>query len=300
MADSEARGPARATCRIWTKLARLGGLAACLAAVPALAQTVPLPAPRPKLDPPAVTGSVGGKAAALAAARAIIVPGPASATTASTPQTTSASPAAPQNQPLPNPIISPPADMMGQPGTTTALDDQQRAIIKKVDTYLSDTKVLSGDFVQVGPNGHRSKGEFYIEKPGRVRFDYDPPSPTQIVADGQTVVVRDRALNTQDIYPLSQTPLRFLLSNKVNLMKDTNLVAVYADDVFITVVVEEKNPVVGTSRLMVMFSAKTMQLKQWTITDPQGFDTTVAVYNLDTTDTPNPKMFTIDYTNYHN
>jgi outer membrane lipoprotein-sorting protein len=70
--------------------------------------------------------------------------------------------------------------------------------------------------------------------------------------------------------------------------------------VFITVVVEEKNGVVGTSRLMIMFSAKDMQLKQWTVTDPQGYDTTVAVYNLDTSKRPDPGMFKIDYTNYHN
>jgi outer membrane lipoprotein-sorting protein len=83
-------------------------------------------------------------------------------------------------------------------------------------------------------------------------------------------------------------------------MKDTSLVAVYADDVFITVVVEEKNGIVGTSRLMIMFGAKDMQLKQWTVTDPQGYDTTVAVYNLDTNRRPDPNMFKIDYTQYRN
>ena len=74
-----------------------------------------------------------------------------------------------------------------------------------------------------------------------MRFEYDSPSPIELIADGQSVVVRDRNLATQDVYPLSQTPLRFLLADHVDLMKDTNLVAVYADDVFVTVVVEEKN-----------------------------------------------------------
>jgi outer membrane lipoprotein-sorting protein len=70
--------------------------------------------------------------------------------------------------------------------------------------------------------------------------------------------------------------------------------------VFATVVVEEKNGLVGTSRLMMMFSAKDMQLKQWTVTDPQGYDTTVAVYNLDASRRPDPSMFKIDYTRYRN
>jgi outer membrane lipoprotein-sorting protein len=188
--------------------------------------------------------------------------------------------------------------LLGKSGSAAALNPDQRAIIGKVESYLSSVQVLSGNFVQVGPDGSRSTGEFYISKPGRVRFEYDDPSPIQLIADGQSVVVRDRKLATQDVYPLSQTPLRFLLSDRVNLMKDANLVAVYADDVFVTVVVEEKNGIVGTSRLMIMFSAKDMQLKQWTVTDPQGFDTTVAVYNLDSSKRPDPSLFKIDYTRY--
>jgi outer membrane lipoprotein-sorting protein len=208
-------------------------------------------------------------------------------------------PALAQQQP-PNPVSNPFAALLGKTGNTTALNPQQRAIIDKVDTYLSSTQTLTGDFVQVGPDGSRSEGQFFISKPGKVRFEYNPPSPMDIVADGQSVVVRDRKLATQDVYPLSQTPLRFLLADHVNLLKDTNLVAVYADDVFVTVVVEEKNGLVGTSRLMIMFSADNMQLKQWTVTDPQGYDTTVAVYNLDTSKKPDPSLFHIDYTNYHN
>ncbi len=200
----------------------------------------------------------------------------------------------------PNPVSNPFAALLGRPGSATALSPEQRAIIEKVNNYLSSMQVLTGNFVQVAPDGRRTQGEFYISKPGRVRFEYDAPSPIELIADGQSVVVRDRKLATQDVYPLSQTPLRFLLADHVDLMKDTNLVAVYADDVFVTVVVEEKNSLVGTSRLMIMFSAKDMQLKQWTVTDPQGYDTTVAVYNIDTSKRPDPSMFKIDYTRYHN
>ncbi len=72
-------------------------------------------------------------------------------------------------------------------------------------------------------------------------------------------------------------------------MKDTNVVSVTADDVFTTVIIEEKQVMIGTSRLMMMFGAKDLQLKQWTVTDPQGYDTTVAVYNLDTAKKPDPE-----------
>ena len=214
------------------------------------------------------------------------------------PAATGPAPQAAQEQP-PAPATNPFAALLGKPGSSAGtLNAEQRTIITRINTYLTGVQQLNGKFVQVGPDGSRSQGDFYISKPGRVRFEYDDPSPIELIADGQSVVVRDRKLATQDVFPLSQTPLRFLLSDKVDLLKDSSLVAVYADDVFVTAVLEEKNGLVGTSRLMIMFNAKDMQLKQWTVTDPQGYDTTVAVYNLDTTKTPDPAMFKIDFTRY--
>ena len=192
------------------------------------------------------------------------------------------------------PAIRPPS--IFSPGQTTAFDARQRTLVDRVSAYLLSVRVLSGDFVQIGPDGSKSEGEFYLQKPGRVRFDYNPPSPVELIADGSSVVVRDRKLATQDLYPLSQTPLRFLLADNLDLMRDTNLVGVYADDVFVTVVIEERQIFGGTHRLMLMFSAHDLQLKQWTITDPQGYDTTVAVYNLNTSKKPDPGLFRIDYT----
>jgi len=268
------------------KMVTLAALLAGLMAVPALAQSVPLPTARPTLKSPALnsrvetTGSIVARNEVPAAARP---------------------PAGVQNQrqaQAPNPITNPFAALLGRAGPATALNAEQHATIQRINNYLSSMHTLQGQFVQVGPDGSRSQGEFYISKPGKVRFEYDAPSTIELVADGSSVVVRDRKLATQDVYPLSQTPLRFLLSDRVDLTKDAGLVAVYADDVFITAVVEEKNGLVGTSRLMIMFSAKDMQLKQWTVTDPQGYDTTVAVYNLDSSKRVDPGLFKIDFTNY--
>ncbi|TAK46952.1 MAG: outer membrane lipoprotein carrier protein LolA [Xanthobacteraceae bacterium] len=196
----------------------------------------------------------------------------------------------------PTPVLPGPRPL-ATPGT---LDAGQRALAGKVSAYLSSLGSLSGNFVQIGPDGGRTTGDFYIQKPGKVRFEYDPPSPIDVVADGSSVIVRDRKLATQDLYPLSQTPLRYLLSDRIDLVRDTNLVGVSGDDMFVTVVIEEKQALIGTSRLMMMLGAKDLQLKQWTVTDPQGYDTTVAVYNLDFSKKLDPALFKIDYTNYRN
>jgi outer membrane lipoprotein-sorting protein len=182
--------------------------------------------------------------------------------------------------------------------TTTGFNSAQRAQVDKVSAYLSSIQQLVGDFVQIGPDGSHVRGEFCIHKSGKVRFDYEQPSRIEIIADGQSVVVRDRKLATQDLYPLSQTPLRFLLSERIDLLKETNIVGVRADDTFVTVTIEETQPLIGTSRLVMMVGAKDFKLKQWTITDPQGYDTTVAVSNLDNSKRPDPSLFKIDYTRY--
>ncbi len=181
------------------------------------------------------------------------------------------------------------------PGQATAFDARQRALLDKISGYLSGVQTLVGNFVQIGPDGRRVEGAFSIQKPGKVRFQYNPPSPIDIIADGSSVVVRDRSLETSDYYPLSQTPLRYLLADHVDLLRDTDVISVSADDTFITVIIEETQVMVGTNRLMIMFDAKNQQLKQWTVTDPQGLDTTVAVFNLDTAKKPDPNLFVINY-----
>jgi outer membrane lipoprotein-sorting protein len=251
--------------------ARIAGavvIAASMAAATAtsFAQTVPVPKPAPK-------GRESGQMSG----------GPA--TTGAT-------------QKPPVPIIPDPRRNVPSSIFQT-FDANQKAQAAKVSAYLSSLQTLVGNFVQVGPDGSKTQGDFYIQKPGKVRFEYDPPNPIDIVADGSSLVVRDRNLATQDVYPLSQTPLRFLLSDRIDLMKDTNVVNVTADDLFISVTIEEKQALIGTSRLMLMVGAKDGQLKQWTVTDPQGYDTTVAVYNLDSSKKLDPSMFKIDFTNYN-
>jgi outer membrane lipoprotein-sorting protein len=195
--------------------------------------------------------------------------------------------------PAPAPVR--PNAPVGKPGETTAFDTSQRGLVDRISTYLSGMRQVIGKFVQVGPDGSRTQGDFFLQKPGKLRFEYDDPSPVQLIADGTSLVVRDRRLATQDLYPLGQTPLRFLLADKVDLLRDTNVVGAYADNIFATVVIEEKQTLGGKHKLMLMFDAKDLTLKQWTVTDPQGFDTTVAVYNMDMTKKPDPGLFKINY-----
>jgi outer membrane lipoprotein-sorting protein len=260
----------------------------------ARAQTIPLPKPAPKARGAAVTTDSAPSSTASSSPTYAGTPPAAVAPPVVRPQ-----PQASQQQQQPQSLLPDPRKLFGLGGSAITFDANQRALAAKMSTYLSSISTLSGNFVQVGPNGAKVTGDFVIQKPGKVRFAYDPPSPLDIISDGTTMAVRDQRLKTQDIIPLSQTPLRYLLSDRIDLLADTNVVNVSADDMFATITIEEKQALIGTNRLTLMFGAKDMQLKQWTITDPQGYDTTIAVYNLNTTKKADPDTFKIDFTQYN-
>jgi outer membrane lipoprotein-sorting protein len=246
-----------------------------VAADGAAAQPAPAPAPRPKASvppPPSTVPSGGPKS------QAQLVPAQQQ-----------------QQQQSGSSFFPFKLPGFGQQDGGGQLDATQRKLIERVNMYLMSVQTMIGDFVQVGPDGRRAEGKFYIQKPGRIRFEYNPPSPIELVADGSSLVVRDRKLATQDLYPLSQTPLRFLLADRIDLLRETNVIAVSSDDTFLSVQIEEKQTLGGTHRVLLMFSVKDTQLKQWTITDPQGFDTTVALYNIDVGKKLDPAMFVINY-----
>ena len=182
----------------------------------------------------------------------------------------------------------------GVPAWAATLDAEQKKTLAEVNSYFNSVKTMHGDFIQFGPNGERAEGKFYMARPGKIRFYYNPPAKVDIVADGKSVSVKDRKLATQDIWPLKETPLRFLLADKINLEADAEVANVSVEAELVTVVLAD-NSTFGTGKLTLIFDAASIALKQWTVTDAQGYDTSVAIYNTTVNGPTNPKLFHIDY-----
>jgi outer membrane lipoprotein-sorting protein len=160
----------------------------------------------------------------------------------------------------------------------SSLTIAQLAAIDQISGYLNSITTLSGDFVQTAPDGNVTQGQFYIERPGRLRFEYAPPAQLQIVSDGLWVAVQDKKLKTTEKYPLVTTPLKMILSDNVDLMRDANILAVYPEPELVTVSIEETTgEAPGT--LTLMFDPVENRLMRWTVTDVQGLDTTVSLEN---------------------
>ncbi|MBD8893878.1 outer-membrane lipoprotein carrier protein LolA [Roseibium litorale] len=184
--------------------------------------------------------------------------------------------------------------VIGSLTAASALTSDEQQKLSQVNTYFNSVKTMNGDFIQFGPDGGQSEGKFYIARPGKVRFYYNPPAKLDIISDGKSVSVKDRKMATQDIWPLSQTPLRFLLAENIDLQKDANVTNVLVEPDLITVTLTDQTTF-NSGILTLIFDAKTYELKQWTVTDAQGYDTTVAVYNVVANGPTNKDLFKIDY-----
>ncbi|HSV01270.1 MAG TPA: outer-membrane lipoprotein carrier protein LolA [Roseiarcus sp.] len=165
--------------------------------------------------------------------------------------------------------------------------------VARADAWLDSARVMSADFVQIGPNGRRSEGQLSLSRPGRMRFEYTD-RPLEIVADGRSVAIVDKKLNTQDEYFIGQTPLKFLLSDHIDLARDTHLLNVDQDGKTVTIELEDRATLGGTAHLSLVFDASTFALKQWTVIDAQGFQTVVTLFNVDLKTQPDPALFRIE------
>jgi outer membrane lipoprotein-sorting protein len=180
------------------------------------------------------------------------------------------------------------------PKTAAAAPIPADQAVARANAWLDATRVMTADFVQIGPDGRRSEGQLSLIRPGRVRFEFTDPPRFEVVADGRSVAIIDRKLNTQDEYFIGQTPLKFLLSDHIDMARDTRVLSVAQEGNAVTIEVEDRAALGGTAHLALIFDASTFALKQWTLIDGQGYQTVVTLFNVDLTTQPDPALFHID------
>jgi outer membrane lipoprotein-sorting protein len=165
--------------------------------------------------------------------------------------------------------------------------------IERANLYFNASPTMIGDFVQMS-GGRRLDGKVYVQRPGRLRFEYAPPATLEVVSDGTSVAVRDRKLHTQDLYLIGQTPLKFLTKAQIDIARDTRVLDVKSDASAVSILLEDKATLGGTSRIKLIFDANSFALRQWVVNDPQGRETMVSLFNVDFNKKPDPALFTIN------
>jgi outer membrane lipoprotein-sorting protein len=160
-----------------------------------------------------------------------------------------------------------------------SLSGQDRALVDQASAYLEGLGQAKGRFVQTDPRGSQTRGDLYMQRPGKMRFAYDPPQGLLVVSDGYNVSVADSRLKTFEKYPLSATPLALLLARQVSLDKGVVIDQVNrsADGFSITAHDGRKR---AEGRIRLVFSTAPLALKSWTVTDAQGQSTRIDISEL--------------------
>lgn len=151
----------------------------------------------------------------------------------------------------------------------------QKLSLDAISQYLNGLQSATAAFTQVNDDGSIATGKLYIKRPGRVRFEYDPPEQSLVMAGGSTVAIFDgKSREAPEQYPLKQTPLNLILERNVDLARRNMVVGHASDGTKTTVTAQDpEHPDYGTIQLV--FTANPVELRQWVITDGTGSMTTV-------------------------
>ncbi|ESW91039.1 membrane protein [Mesorhizobium sp. LSJC268A00] len=164
---------------------------------------------------------------------------------------------------------------------------------KTIADHFSSVKSMSGDFVQSGPRAERTKGKFFLQRPGKIRFNYAGQSGVSVIADGKSLVVYNKKLKTSRLYALSKTPLKLLLDNQVNF-SGNRLKSIKDDGAQVIIRLADKSAF-GNSNITMVFDRESLDLRRWTLTDERGLTSTVTISNVKQGVRAPAGTFTIDY-----
>lgn len=158
------------------------------------------------------------------------------------------------------------------------LTEDEVALINDISAHNSAIKTMAGRFLQIDTQGNRIEGTFFIERPGKVRFRYNPPSREEIISVGRGFYVIDRKEETKYAYPQDKVPLRQFLESDINLLS-ANIVAIDQSDAYLSLTLQDETPV-GTVTVTLVFDKETKDLAQWVLVDPSGAELTFSLYDV--------------------
>ncbi|MBT3991303.1 MAG: outer membrane lipoprotein carrier protein LolA [Rhodospirillaceae bacterium] len=162
--------------------------------------------------------------------------------------------------------------------------------LRRIETYLNDMKTLRAGFLQVSSNGGVATGKLFLSRPGKMRFEYDPPAPIMMIADGVFLIYIDKELEQVTHLWLNNTPVGFLVKEDIQLKDDVTVTNFSkGSNILHVTLARTEDPEQGTITLV--FSDQPLALRKWTVTDPQGVETTVTLSNLESGVKIDPELF---------
>ena len=200
----------------------------------------------------------------------------------------------PLSQPVPESVAPEPiVEPMPEVDPSFVSPTEQRAILKAVGGALSSVQTAQGRFSQIDPYGTRATGSFALQRPGRMRFDYDDPVPMLIAADGVTVAVRDEELETVDRVPIAATPLNLLLDDDIDFETEAEVTQVLKSNGQIAITMRDRTGE-ADGELTLYLDGASYDLMGWRTLDGNDRLTFVELRDVDTGIRLNPRLFIIE------
>ena len=177
------------------------------------------------------------------------------------------------------------------PGRAEAPVAVPPADLARIEAYLNGVRSLKARFLQIAPDGTTAQGTAWMVRPGRMRFEYDPPSPLLLVAGHGLFIFRDNQLRQTTNIPLGRTPLGILLADQIRLSGDVRVVGYDHQPGLIEItLVRAENP--GEGAITLVLQDEPMLLREWIVTDPQRRETRVSLFHLEFGGTYPDSLFT--------
>lgn len=159
-----------------------------------------------------------------------------------------------------------------------ALTADEEQVIRDIGAHNSAIRTMAGRFLQIDSNGERIEGTFYLERPGKIRFRYNPPSKEEIVSVGRGFYVINREEKTKYVYPQDKVPLREFLTDQIDFFT-ANIVDFINADGYATITLADDTPA-GMVQVSLVFDNTTLDLVQWTLIEPNGSELTFSAYDV--------------------
>lgn len=160
-----------------------------------------------------------------------------------------------------------------------ALTEEEVALINDISAHNSAITSMQGRFLQIDTQGAHIEGTFFLQRPDKIRFRYNPPSREEIVSAGRGFYVLDRKEKTKTVYPQDKVPLREFLTDKIDLLH-AGLVAIDHSPNYVALTLQDETPA-GTVKVDLVFDKESKELVQWVLTSPDGSELTFSLYDIE-------------------
>ncbi len=173
--------------------------------------------------------------------------------------------------------------------TAPVLSGRDQDDLARVTRFLDAMPRFEAHFVQSGAYG-TGAGLVWLDRPGRLRLEYQGPGARVMVISGGRVRILDRSNGALTTQPLSRTPLGILLEPVIHLDGDVTVDGLVHQGASLAVTLS-KTGAAGQGSLTLQMADQPLRLLGVSVTDPYHRTLELSLSGIDTAPVLTPELF---------